>query len=924
MRCLISPALIGGMCLFASALLAPETAWAQPCELAFNHNSLPLGSLEVGPGPDLSPTFIDQGIELVFDFYGPPDNLQYGYAGAEPNSNGFGFTQVLFLDDISAVYKLTEDALAGTTVGQISILFDDQSGAPEELSINNSPVLAWNLPDFENYTGPTPWSDDIDVTVEMEPGSATSGQLIVTGPATKIQIGSDRLYLDDFCVNPDDLPTDGGGGNGNLNYFVEVEVVNDNLGMVGAEDLTGYGCYRLYVHLTSPEEQLLAVYGDLNRPLDITTTTQFFHDGNGGPVASGVNPTFFPFFPSLEYDSWVTIGIAQTPNAALGEAAVTPLEDSEAPWIAAFDPGGAEPGSSIVINSAAGGAWFAPADATNGIAGDDLRVLVGQFTTDGDLSGQLYASVLPPGQTEPIDIFLPFGEAGPTGGGCTYEVAINFDPEATVDDGTCIFVTCPDACDADLDEDGVCDDVDPCVGTVDAIGICGGSCTADLDGDGECDDEDCCVGSYDECGICNGPGAIYDCGCDVIPPGACDCSGSVLDALGDCGGDCPADADGDGICDTVDECVGTMDACGICNGPGAVYACGCFPLPAGDCDCEGNQIDALGICGGDCETDTDGDGVCDTSEVPGCTDPTACNFNPEATDESGDCTYAEPGFTCAGDCIIDTDGDGICDDLEIGGCTDPEACNFNDDATDDSGCFYPAPGFNCAGECLEDADDDGVCDSLEILGCTEDEACNFNPDATEESGICLFPQPGFDCAGNCLEDADGDGICDGLELLGCLEDEACNFNPEAQQSDSSCIYPPFGYDCFGQCLNDSDGDGICDVFEVAGCMDVTACNFNPQATQPNDLCDYPPAGYTCDGDCLDFDGDGVCDVDEVLGCTYSNASNYDALATEENGTCEFPTGGGGGSGCPDLDGDGVVAINDLLNMLGAFGTSPDC
>ena len=65
------------------------------------------------------------------------------------------------------------------------------------------------------------------------------------------------------------------------------------------------------------------------------------------------------------------------------------------------------------------------------------------------------------------------------------------------------------------------------------------------------------------------------------------------DVLGVCGGDCEADADGDGICDDVDDCVGDLDACGICNGPGAIYDCGCDEQPSDDCDCDGNQLDAL-------------------------------------------------------------------------------------------------------------------------------------------------------------------------------------------------------------------------------------------------------------------------------------------------------------------------------------------
>ena len=46
----------------------------------------------------------------------------------------------------------------------------------------------------------------------------------------------------------------------------------------------------------------------------------------------------------------------------------------------------------------------------------------------------------------------------------------------------------------------------------------------------------------------------------------------------------------DGICDDVDPCVGELDACDVCNGPGAVYDCGCSDIPAGECDCDGNVL----------------------------------------------------------------------------------------------------------------------------------------------------------------------------------------------------------------------------------------------------------------------------------------------------------------------------------------------
>ena len=96
-------------------------------------------------------------------------------------------------------------------------------------------------------------------------------------------------------------------------------------------------------------------------------------------------------------------------------------------------------------------------------------------------------------------------------------------------------------------------------------------------------------------------------------------------------------------------------------------------------------------CDGECINDSDNDGICDELEIAGCTDPDACNYNSAATDVVA-CTYVD-GIceTCVNGIIVDndSDNDGICDELEIAGCTDPDACNYSDQATDDDGsCEY--------------------------------------------------------------------------------------------------------------------------------------------------------------------------------------------------------------------------------------------
>ncbi|MCH1574972.1 MAG: hypothetical protein L7S67_01735, partial [Flavobacteriales bacterium] len=108
------------------------------------------------------------------------------------------------------------------------------------------------------------------------------------------------------------------------------------------------------------------------------------------------------------------------------------------------------------------------------------------------------------------------------------------------------------------------------------------------------------------------------------------------------------DFDDDEICDDIDPCVGVVDACGVCNGQGPVYECGCGVIPSGDCDCEGNQLDALGVCGGGCLADANGNGICDDAELLGCMDSSACNFDASATEDDGTCAELDVCGICDG------------------------------------------------------------------------------------------------------------------------------------------------------------------------------------------------------------------------------------------------------------------------------------
>ena len=214
-------------------------------------------------------------------------------------------------------------------------------------------------------------------------------------------------------------------------------------------------------------------------------------------VPNGINSLLFPVYPDLAYDSWVTIGLTGTPDALAGEANVSTVQSTANPWFTNFDPGGGLAGENIVIDDIIGGAWYALNGDANGIAGTDLKVLVGQFTTTGDLSGQLYTQVFPSGDGS-IDFRRLMSSVVLT----SMDVRMkqrNYDANATVDDGTCEYPTdpildCDGNCINDADGDGTCDENET-IGCMD-VAACNYNANA-TDDDGTCEYTSC-VGCTDD------------------------------------------------------------------------------------------------------------------------------------------------------------------------------------------------------------------------------------------------------------------------------------------------------------------------------------------------------------------------------------------------------------------------------------------
>ena len=242
---------------------------------------------------------------------------------------------------------------------------------------------------------------------------------------------------------------------------------------------------------------------------------------------------------------------------------------------------------------------------------------------------------------------------------------------------------------------------------------------------------------------------------------------------------------------------------------------------------------------------------CGTTCIPtvlGCMDTNSFNYNPNANVDDNSCIPFIYGctneFALNYDSLANID-DGTCIPI-INGCTDINADNYNSNAnTDDGSCYY--------------------------VGCTDSTALNYDPTATVNNG-CVYPLSGCTDATmfnyNPSANVD-DGSCIPF-IYGCMDASMFNYDPIANTDNGSC--EPFVFGCmdttmfnFNPLANTDDNNCIPFIY---GCTDPSMLNYNPQAN-------------TEDFSCIAY----------IYGCTDSTALNYDPLANTDNGTCiEVVTG----------------------------------
>ena len=229
--------------------------------------------------------------------------------------------------------------------------------------------------------------------------------------------------------------------------------------------------------------------------------------------------------------------------------------------------------------------------------------------------------------------------------------------------------------------------------------------------------------------------------------------------------------------------------------------------------------------------------------VEGCMTEGSLNYNPEANVDDGSCIpYIEGcmnplAFNYNPDATVD---DGSCEEVVVG-CMDPESFNYNPEANTAGDCipviegcmnelaFNYNPNANTAGECIP-----------VVQGCTDPTSFNYNPDANTDDGSCEPVVYGCTDPNSFNYDPEANtdnGSCQEF-VYGCMDPESFNYNPEANVNQVSAT------DFTNPCIP-----------IVYGCTDPESVNYDPEANVDNGSC-----------------------ITAVVGCTDPNSYNYNPAA----------------------------------------------
>ena len=219
---------------------------------------------------------------------------------------------------------------------------------------------------------------------------------------------------------------------------VETIMVHDG----AIPELDGFTTYHVYANTTNSEDFVSAVFGDSDNAMAFSSAGTVFQSTPSYNYGNEPNPALFTAIPSLEYDSWLSIGMMSSTDGG----AISNIGMADA--LAEFSSTG-----NFYIDDPIGGSWFYPgfpcgmtpivecADQYAAFGGADNKVLLAQITTDDSFTGvfnvQIFVNGLQANTTNYNGV--AFSSDMNDTFGCTDPAASNYDATATVDDLSCVL-----------------------------------------------------------------------------------------------------------------------------------------------------------------------------------------------------------------------------------------------------------------------------------------------------------------------------------------------------------------------------------------------------------------------------------------------------------------------------------------------------
>ena len=270
---------------------------------------------------------------------------------------------------------------------------------------------------------------------------------------------------------------------------------------------------------------------------------------------------------------------------------------------------------------------------------------------------------------------------------------------------------------------------------------------------------------------------------------------------------------------------------------------------------------------------------CNTITVNGGTWANEVSWTIETIDHTILISGGAPFAGTFGDCELDQNGN-----IQIDGCMDPIANNYdsyantqnsndnclyssNYDITEQLGCDdFLAINYNPGAQSFSDA-------ACIYYGCMDQEAQNFNPLASNDNGTCTYAP----CPNGQVLDCDGSGECHSEYWIG---DNFGDCEDQQWGADLTC-YQNDGGDCGGfdpawnaDPISLTNWDLWCEYEISLGCY----------------VCDNDYMYTNCATECSDCDINNNDNSEDIQGCMNETALNYNQAATVQNNSCQFLSG----------------------------------